>query len=103
MLATTNNIITVYRLTDTAWERDYVSVLTWLWVYLQARDDRIEGWFDNQGAFFPYLLMANWKPNILIGDKITDKDSNAYKVRGAKTFKDLTGTHSEYNLTLKYD
>lgn len=48
MLATTNNIVTVYRLTDTAGERDYVSAVTGLAVYLQARDDRIEAGFDNQ-------------------------------------------------------
>lgn len=103
MIAHTNNIITVYRLTDTAWERDYVSAITWLSVYLQSKDDRVESGFDNQGAFFPYLLMVNWKPNILVGDKITDKDWNTYKVRGAKTFNDISGTHSEFSLTLKYD
>jgi hypothetical protein len=103
MLAHNNNIVSVYRLTDTAWERWYVSAVTWLSVYLQSKEDRIESGFDNQGAFFPFLMMTNWKPNILIWDKITDREWNAYHVRWAQTFKDLTWTHSEYSLSLKYD
>lgn len=103
MLQHTNNIVSIYRLTDTAGERSMVLLTTGLYVYLQSKQDAIETGFDGQNSYYPVLMLVNWKPNILVWDKVVDKDNVVYKVKASETFSDLTGTHSRFLLTLKYD
>lgn len=80
-----------------------VSLTTGLYVYLQSKQDAIETGFDGQNSHYPFLMLVNWKPDILVGDKVVDKDWNIYKVKWSETFSDLTWTHSRFLLTIKYD
>lgn len=104
MLPTTNRTIAILRYARTSGKGAYTSVATGIRAYINQTQEEVQEGIDNQGSWIVYRMMTNGThTDIVIGDRITDDQSNTYEVRGKAISKDLTGTHHQYILVVKYD
>jgi len=94
MLQTINNIITVKRWDEVSWESSYIDLITGLSCYIEPADFEVASNVDGESTSDVFNLFSD-NTNIIIWDKIIDKDWNDYKVKWTKVFDDLLGTHIE--------
>ena len=103
MLWTTNNVITIKRLVESVWEKTYSqTVASWINVYIEPISDKIGVAMDGQGAFNTFKLFSTYT-NIVVWDKITDKNNISYKVNWVKLFTSIVGTDIECLINSEYD
>ena len=103
MLWTCNNVITTKRLVESVWEKTYSSTITtWLNVYIEPIQDDVWVMIDWQGAFNVFRLFTTFT-NIIVWDKIIDKDNIEYKVKWVKKFSSIVWNHLECLVQSIYD
>lgn len=103
MLWTINNNITIKRLVESVWEKTYTeTITTWLNVYIEPIQDDVWVMIDWQGAFNVFRLFTTFQ-NIIVWDKIIDKDEIEYKVKWVKKFNSLVWNHLELLIMSIYD
>lgn len=103
MLPSTNNTVTVQRLTANGALKEYVEVLTGVDVYLnQIREDLVPG-YEGQPNFLAFRMMTDGEHDpILYQDRIIDQDSVQYEVVAPPSkSNDITGAHNQYLLVLQ--
>jgi len=101
MLQTINNTITVQRWTEVSWESSYANLTTGLSCYIEPADFEVAANVDGESISDIFNLFAD-NTNIIIWDKIIDKDWNDYKVKGTKVFDDFLWTHIEATILKTY-
>ena len=102
MLATINNTITVKRWVEVSWESVYENLTTWLPCYIEPWEYETAVNIDWENIADVFILFCD-DINIIIWDKIIDKDSNNYKVKGTKVFDDVLWKHIEATILREYD
>ena len=103
MLNTINSTISISRLVETAGEKTYTqTVASGIGCYIEPADDTIAVAFDGEGAFEVFALFSDYM-DITQADKITDQDSNVYRVKGLKKFDSIVGAHIEAIIQKVYD
>ena len=103
MLCTTNKVVTIERLLDTSWEKDYdTTVISWLALYLEPLDDTIWVNIDGEWAFEINKLFSSFL-DIQVSDKITDQDSIIYIVKWVKKYDSLVWSQLECIVQAEYD
>ena len=103
MLSTCNNTITIKRLVESVWEKTYSSTInTWISVYIEPIQDDVWVMIDWQGAFNVFKLFATFN-DIIVWDKIIDKDNIIYKVKWVKKFNSIVWNHLECLIQSIYD
>ncbi len=104
MLPTKNRVISVSRLTTTWEKRAYVSLITWMKVYINQSTEEIQSWFDNQPSFYIHKMLTEGNhATIDIGDRVTDDQGNTFDIRGKSVHKSLVWTHHQYLLTEAFE
>ena len=80
MLATTNNTITVQRWSETAWESTYSDLATCISCYIEPAEFDVAINVDWESTSDVFNMLCD-NTNIIIWDKIIDKDLIWYKVK----------------------
>lgn len=80
MIPFTNSTVTTYRLTTTSGESLYLANLIARKCYIQPKQQSVTNSFDSQGAFKEFVIMMDYHPDVVIGDKFVDQDNIAYYI-----------------------
>lgn len=103
MLWTCNNVVTIKRLVESIWEKTYISTIsTWINVYIEPIADDVWLAIDWMGAFNVFKMFSTFT-NIIIWDKIIDKNNIEYKVKWIRPYTSIIWTHYELIIQSKYD
>ena len=94
MLATINNTITIQRWEETDWESSYTDLDTWVSCYIEPAEFDVAVNIDWENTSNVYALFSDYT-NIIIWDKLIDKDDYEYKVKWLKSFNDMLWKHIE--------
>lgn len=104
MIFTVNNTISIDRLVeDWSWKKSYATtVVTGITCYIEPLSEDVSIGIDGIWAYEWYKLFANYQ-NVIIWDKITDKDGLIYKVKGIKKYDSIVWKHIEAIIQRVYD
>jgi len=102
MINTVNNLVTVQRWTETAGESSFTNNDTNVYCYIEPWefDSVINVDWENFADVF--VLFSN-NTDIIIWDKIIDRDLISYKVKWTKVFDSFLWTHIEATILKVYD
>ena len=104
MLPIKNRTITILTLTTTGEKRAFVSAATGVRVYINQSASDLKTQWGSEGATFLHKMLTDGNhATIGIGDRITDDTGKQYDVQGKSTYKDLTGTHHQYDIVEAYE
>lgn len=102
MILTINNIISIERLVDTWWEKQYTNtVATWVNVFIEPVQEQVLTWMDGESSFTAFYCFSDFE--LLVWDKLTDKNLKRYKVKWTKKFDSLVWKHYESLIYSIYD
>lgn len=101
MLLTTNNTITVQRWLEVSGESSFTNLTTGLSCYIEPAEFDVAINIDWQSTSDVFNLLSS-DVNIIIWDKIIDKDLIEYKVKGTKVFNDMLWKHIECTILKEY-
>lgn len=103
MIFIVNHTVTIERLLDTSWEKDYDTVVvSWLWLYIEPLDDTIWVTIDWEWAFDVQKVFTDFQ-DIQVSDKITDENWEIYIVKWVKKYISLVWEHLEIIVQSEYD
>ena len=102
MLATVNDTITVKRWTEVSGESSYTNLTTGLSCYIEPAEYEVAVNTDGENFSEVYNLFCD-NINILVWDRVVDKNSNEYTVKGTKIFNDIIGQHIEAIILKVFD
>jgi len=101
MLQTINNTITIQRWSETAGESSYVNLTTGVPCYIEPAEFEAAVNVDWQNTSDVFQMFSD-NTNIIIWDKIIDKDSISYKVKWTKLFDSMIWKHIECIILKQY-
>ena len=104
MIFTVYNSIEIQRLVeDVSWKKSYqTTIANNIKCYIEPLSEDVSIWIDWIWAYEWHKLFSTYT-DIIIWDKIIDKDWTEYKVKWIKKFNSIVGKHIEAIIQTKYD